>query len=318
MQKGLHVYVEKPMASTIEEAVAMRDAARKYGVATQVGNQGHSDESVRRFAEYLAAGALGEVKDVWCWTDRVNAYAVEPPVAPLPPGFNWKAYLGAAKGIDAYRETMHPHGWHAWHGLGNGSIGNMATHIFDPFMWGMELGAPKSVELVECIPGGKGSWDVSSEFRWEFPANAKRGPVTVHWFDGIKPGIPVDAEHVKMNDCVIDTKWANRPPVVVEAEKKYGVDFGRSGGAIVCDKGVMRIGSGSGLVFTPNSFQKELGAVPKIFPREKHMTHMKDFFTAARGGRPAVCNFDYSEPLAKIVLSGNLASLAGKGKKIAL
>ena len=56
----------------------------------------------------------------------------------------------------------------------------------------------------------------------------------------------------------------------------------------------------------------------KIFPREKHMNHMKDFFTAARGGRPAVCNFDYSDPLARIVLSGNLASLAGKGKKIAL
>ena len=318
MQKGLHVYVEKPMASTLEEAAAMRAAARKYGVATQVGNQGHSDEGVRRFAEYLAAGALGEVKDVWCWTDRVNAYAVEPPVAPLPPGFNWKAYLGDAKGIDAYRETMHPHGWHAWHGLGNGSIGNMATHIFDPFMWGLELGAPKSVELVDGIPGGKGSWDVSSEFRWEFAANAKRGPITVHWFDGIKPGIPVDEEHVKMNDCVRDIKWANRPPVVVEAERKYGVDFGRSGGAVVCEKGVMRIGSGGGLLFAPTSFQKELGSVPKIFQRERHMTHMKDFFTAARGGRPAVCNFDYSEPLAKIVLSGNLASLAGKGRRIEL
>ena len=84
MEKGLHVYVEKPMASTIEEVGAMRAAAHKYGVATQVGNQGHSDEGVRRFAEYLAAGALGDVKDVLCWTDRVNAYAVEPPPAALP------------------------------------------------------------------------------------------------------------------------------------------------------------------------------------------------------------------------------------------
>jgi hypothetical protein len=71
-------------------------------------------------------------------------------------------------------------------------------------------------------------------------------------------------------------------------------------------------------VFAPTSIRKSLGDVPKIFPREKHMDHMKDFFVAARGGRPAVCNFNYSEPLAKIVLSGNLASLAGKGKKIAL
>jgi len=318
MEKGLHVYVEKPMASTIEEAVAMRDAARKYGVATQVGNQGHNDEAVRRFAEYLASGVLGEIKDIWCWTDRVNAYSVEPAVAVPPPGFNWKAYLGGAKGVDSYRETMHPHGWHAWRGLGNGSIGNMATHIFDPFMWGMDLCAPKSVQLVKCIPGGRGSWEVSSEFRWEFPANGRRGPVALHWFDGIKPGVPIDDEHVKMNDCVRDVKWANRPPVVDELEKRHSVDFGRSGGVVVCGNGAMRIGSGGGLMFAPTSFQKELGDVPKIFTREKHMTHMKDFFVAARGGRPAACNFDYSLPLAKIVLSGNMASLAGEGKRVDL
>ena len=317
MEKGLHVYVEKPMAFSVDEAKAMRAAARKHGVATQVGNQGHNDEGVRRFAEYLAAGALGEIHDIWCWTNRVNAYAVEPPVTALPPGFNWDAYRGSAKDIE-YRETMHPHGWHAWHALGNGSIGNMATHLFDPFMWGMDLGAPKNVELVNCIPGGKGSWDVSSEFRWEFAATAKHGPLTMHWFDGVKPGVPVDEEHVRMNDQVRDLKWANRPQVVLELEEKYGVNLGESGGLVVGANGAMRIGSGGGLVFAPASFQKELGSVPKIFPREKHMTHMKDFFTAARGGRPAVCNFDYSEPLAEIVLSGNLASLAGKGKKIAL
>ena len=312
MEKGLHVYVEKPMAFSIDEAKEMLAASRKYGVATQVGNQGHSDEGVRRFAEYLAAGALGDVRDVWCWTDRVNAYAKEPPKAALPPGFNWKAYRGSAN--VEYRETMHPHGWHAWHAIGNGSIGNMGTHIFDPFVWGLGLGAPTSVELVDRIPGGNGSWDVSSELRWEFPATAKRGPVTIHWFDGVKHGVPVDEEHVKMNDCVRDVKWANKPPVVLEFERRHGVDFGRTGGVVVGANGAMRIGSGGGLMFAPTSFQKELGAVPKIFPREKHMTHMKDFFAAARGIRPAVCNFDYSEPLAEIVLSGNLASLAGKGK----
>ena len=316
MEKGLHVYVEKPMAFSIDEARAMRDAARKYGVATQVGNQGHSDEGVRRFAEYLAAGALGDVRDVWCWTDRVNAYAKVPPLAAPPPGFNWDAYRGTAK--VEFRETMHPHGWHAWRAIGNGSIGNMATHIFDPFVWGLGLGAPESVELVDHMPGGEGSWDVSSVLRWEFPAKGKRGPVTVHWFDGVGPGVPVDEEHVKMNDCVRDLKWVNRPPIVAELERRYDVELGRTGGIVVGANGVMRIGSGGGFLFAPSTFQKELGDVPKIFPREKHMTHMKDFFVAARGGRPAVCNFEYSTPLAEIVLSGNLASCAGKGRKLTL
>ena len=316
MEKGLHVYVEKPMAFSIEEAKVMRETARKYGVATQVGNQGHNDEGVRRFAEYLAAGALGRISDIWCWTDRVNAYAVKPPVAAIPKGFNWEAYRGTAK--VEYRETMHPHGWHAWHALGNGSIGNMATHIFDPFMWGLGLGAPKNVEMVENIPGGEGSWDVSTRFRWEFEGGSKHGPVTMHWFDGVKPGVAPDKTHIGSNDQVRESQWANRPPVVEELEKKYGVKLGATGGVVVGENGAMRIGSGGGLVFAPTSFKKQLGDVPKIFPREKHMTHMKDFFIAARGGRPAVCNFDYSEPLARIVLSGNLASLAGKGKKISL
>ena len=74
-----------------------------------------------------------------------------------------------------------------------------------------------------------------------------------------------------------------------QLEKKYGVKLGRTGGVVVGENGAMRIGSGGGLVFAPTSFKKQLGDVPKIFPREKHMTHMKDFFVAARGGRPAVC-----------------------------
>ena len=121
-----------------------------------------------------------------------------------------------------------------------------------------------------------------------------------------------------MNDQVRDIKWANRPPIVLEIERKHGVSMGESGGLVAGAEGAMRIGSGSGLVFAPAAFRKSLGDVPKVFPREKHMTHMKDFFTAARGGRPAVCNFDYSEPLAEIVLSGNLASLSGRGKSIPL
>lgn len=317
MQKGIHVYVEKPMAFSFADAEAMKIAARKYGVATQVGNQGHNNEQTRIFAEYLASGVLGEIKDIWCWTDRVNAYASKPPVISVPKGFNWEAYRGPAKNIE-YRETMHPHGWHAWHEIGNGSIGNMATHIFDPFMWGLDLGAPKSVEMIDNTPGGDGSWDISSTFQWEFPATDKRGAIRMHWFDGLKPGLAYDSKYIGSNDQINESRWANRPPIVEELEKKYGVDLGATGGVVVGKDGALRIGSCGGLNFAPLSFKKKLGPIPKIFPREKHMDHMKDFFVAARGGRPAACNFEYSEPLAKIVLSGNLASLAGKGKKIAL
>ena len=75
----------------------------------------------------------------------------------------------------------------------------------------------------------------------------------------MKPGVPVDDVHVKAHDTVRDLKWVNRPPVVEELERKYGVDFGATGGVVVGANGAMRIGSGSGLMFAPTSYQKELG-----------------------------------------------------------
>ena len=165
MSKGLHVYVEKPMALTIEEVRIMHAAARRYGVVTQVGNHGHSEEGMRRLVEYIAAGRIGQVHDVYCYDDRLNAMRYRPPSVTPPKGMDWDLWCGPAPVCGYYAPTddhggMHPHDWHAWIGYGNGSIGNMGTHIIDPVFWALRLGEvhPESVVAEDVENGCDGSW----------------------------------------------------------------------------------------------------------------------------------------------------------------
>ena len=144
MREGLHVYVEKPMALTVSEVKLMRAAAKKYGVIGQVGNHGHSEEGMRRLVEYIRAGAIGQVREVWSFDDRLNAMLERPPKAMPPAGMDWDAWCGPAPvcdyyAPDAHHNGMHPHDWHDWIGYGNGSIGNMGTHIIDPVFWALAL-----------------------------------------------------------------------------------------------------------------------------------------------------------------------------------
>ena len=96
MRLGLHVYVEKPMALTVAEVKLMRAAARKYDVIGQVGNHGHSEEGMRRLVEYIRAGAIGQVREVWSFDDRLNAMLERPPKATPPAGMDWDAWCGPA------------------------------------------------------------------------------------------------------------------------------------------------------------------------------------------------------------------------------
>jgi len=319
MRLGLHVYVEKPMALTVNEVAVMHRVSRETGVVTQVGNHGHSEEGMRRLVEYIRAGAIGQVREVWSFDDRLNAMLQRPASAPPPAGMDWDAWCGPAPICDYYPATrdhmgMHPHDWHDWIGYGNGSIGNMGTHIIDPVFWALDLGSvnPVSVEAKRAEWGCPGSWTWSTELEWRYPARAGMDAVTLHWFDGVKPGIPYDREHVNNIGCCNKREYQHLPPIVTELEKKYGQSLGALGSIFVGEKGIIRVGAhGEGLVFGPKELYKQ--RPPKLFAREKGMDHQVDWLRAIRNPeRPCGCNFDYSAPLARTVLLGNAAPRAGK------
>ena len=143
MRRGIHVFVEKPMASTVAEAQLMGRLAKETGVVTQVGNFGHSTKAMRICVDAIKKGVIGEVRDVWCYDDRLNSMLERPPAAPPPKGMDWDSWCGPAPVCDYYapnedHDGLHPHDWHSWIGYGNGSIGNMGTHIMDAAFWALD------------------------------------------------------------------------------------------------------------------------------------------------------------------------------------
>ena len=156
MQAGKHVFCQKPLAHTVVEARRITEAARRYKVQTQMGNQGHSYESMRLLREWLDDGAIGNVTEVHAWTDRpvggdpwsdfaVHARPTDTP--PVPETLDWDLWLGPVP-FRPYHPDYHPMKWRAWLDFGTGALGDMGCHILDPAFWALELGAPTTVEAT--------------------------------------------------------------------------------------------------------------------------------------------------------------------------
>lgn len=314
MQHGIHVYVEKPLCYSLAEAWQMAEFSRKYKVATQMGNQGHCGEGIRRLCEYIWAGAIGNVTEVYSWTNRTNGgIGPRPPLEPPPPGLDWDSWIGPAPYRD-YHPDLHPHAWHGWHDFGNGSIGNMGCHVLDCPHWALKLGDPTSIELEEAFGGGEERYPLGARIRWDYPARGDMPPVKIYWYDGVRldPRKPMPA-------IVSGEKFKgtlNRPPLVAELEKKYNRQFGASGSLFVGDKGMMISGTyGEGTRIIPEEKHREFPLPPKTIPRVEGGPHA-DFFRACRDGKPACSNFATAARLTEMVLLGSLALRAGVGKRL--
>ena len=311
MKLGKNVYVEKPMAHSISEVRTLTAAAHQYKVVTQLGNQGHSGEGIRRLCEYIWAGAIGNVLETYSWapTGR-GGVGGRLPTKPVPDGLHWDEWIGPAAYRD-YHEELHPKLWRSWWEFGDGSVGDWGCHNLDGVFMALKLGAPTSVESLEQIGGSSERFPGCNVIRWNFPARGDMPPVKVHWYDGHR----IDPNKPRPEESEL-AAFQNRPPVVVELEKKYGRDLKNGGTIYIGDKGVMVTGNYCGS--------------PRILPEEKHRafrmpakqlprikgTHYTDFLRACKGGPAACSNFDYSGPLTEMVLLGCIATKAGVGKTV--
>ena len=141
MKMGKHVYCQKPLTHTVYEARMITEAAKKYNVQTQMGNQGRSSDEIRSLKEWIDDDAIGKVREVFAWTDRpvgghawdtfaVKAMSKEKP--PVPEGLDWNLWLGPAPYRD-YHPDYHPLSWRAWMDFGTGSMGAVSyTHLTLP------------------------------------------------------------------------------------------------------------------------------------------------------------------------------------------
>lgn len=195
MQLGKHVYTQKPLTHDIYEARVLTEAAKKYKVVTQMGNQGGSGDGVRRTQELIKAGLIGEVTKVECWTNR----PVWPQGLPTPSGkfdtpseLNWDLWIGPAKMID-YNPAYLPFNWRGWWAFGTGALGDMACHIMDPVFRCLPIDYPSDVEAsVATIwqemwndKANPDSCPPSSIIHLSYPRkdNPKK-TIKVSWYDG--------------------------------------------------------------------------------------------------------------------------------------
>lgn len=289
IKKGKHVYCEKPLTHSVYEARVVTEAARKAGVATQMGNQGHSGDAIRLTVEWLRDGAIGPVRGIHAWSSSgglewadMESRPKERP--PVPKTLDWDRWLGPAP-YRPYHPAYTPYNWRGWWDFGSGAIGDMACHNVDPAFWALNLGFPTSVEASstrlsnETVPAG-------ALYHYEFPARGDMPAVFMKWYDG---GL-----------------MPPRPPELEEGRR-----MGGDGIYFVGDEGIIICGGWGGSPrIIPESKMKAYKRPPKTITRVRG--HWEDWIDACKGGSPASSNFDYAGPLTEMVLLGNVALRTGK------
>ncbi len=144
MQLGKHVYVQKPLTHDIYEARMLTEAAIKYKLVTQMGNQGSSGDGVRQLMEWYNAGVIGEVTDVHIWTDRPvwpQGIAWPTQKAKIPKDLDWDLWLGTAPKKE-FIENLVPFNWRGWWDYGTGALGDMGCHLIEAPFRVLDLGYP--------------------------------------------------------------------------------------------------------------------------------------------------------------------------------
>lgn len=286
MRAGKHVYVEKPMAHTIEEARLMTRVARETGVVTQMGNNGHAGEGLRLTREWLQAGAIGPVREIHCWSDRPGTFwkqdlprPTEQP--PVPEELDWNLWLGAAP-VRPYHPVYHPRAWRGWFDFGTGALGDMAIHNMDPAFYALDLDPPVAVraETSPLRPESFPAWEIIT---YEFAAKGDRPAVKLLWYDGGKmPPRPADFdEGIKLDD--------------------NGIYF-------VGEKGTMQCGGWSGMPrLFPRKLREQFVKPAKTIARSPG--HRIEWIQACKARKPddAKAGFAYSGIFTEALLVGNLA-----------
>jgi predicted dehydrogenase len=290
LELGKHVYCEKPLTHSIDEARLLAETAARHKVATQMGNAGHSSEGTRRVVEAIRGGAIGPVREVHAWTNRpIWPQAIDRPSErpPVPSMLDWDLWLGPAP-ERPYHPAYHPFKWRGWWDFGTGALGDMGCHIIDAAFWALDLRDPQSVEAesppVQSHPETAPAWSI---VRYEFPARGERSPVKLFWYDGGKvPPLELFNGHNPAKDS--------------------------SGSIFVGEKGRLLVQRDRGRSYRLLPERDFAGYEPPKPTIPRSPGHHAEWIEACKTDKPTGTSFDYSGPLTELVLLGNVALRAGR------
>jgi predicted dehydrogenase len=284
MQLGKHVFCQKPLTHTVHEARQMRRAAEKYGVVTQMCNQGQSSAAYRTAVKLVQDGTIGKVKEVHSWQSGPMRWLLvdeRPPGAdPVPEGLQWDDWLGVAAPRPYKREIYHPNRWRAWQEFSNGQLGDFGCHILDPVVMALGLAAPVSIR-AEAPPLPREVWTKWCRIHYEFAGTERTAGdvLKLTWNDG----------------------EGHYPPRE----------------ALRLPEGLKLPGAGSVLVGEKGSVLVPHIAPPRLFPEEKFagfaietvpaVDHFVTWADACHGVGRTTSPFTYGGPLTETVLLGSIA-----------
>ena len=304
MKAGKHVYCQKPLTHGIWEARMMTKLGRQSGVKTQMGNQAHANDHMRRCIELIRAGVIGKVKEIHAWTNRPiwpQGFAAPPEKEPVPAGVDWEQWVGPAPWVD-YSPRIAPFSWRGWWNYGTGALGDMACHIMDLGYWAMNPGAPTRVQAEQ-----NGATDLSppinSIITWDFGPSefsAKDG-FKYHWYDGY-----VDAKFDRASWTLVKNSNEYNHP---SEEVLEGMDFSQFGSVVIGEQGK--------LFFHRAKNNWVLKASPSVdgfqwpepsLPRASNEDNYQEWYDAVRGDiDQGESNFDLAGPMTETILLGVLA-----------
>jgi predicted dehydrogenase len=291
MRQGKHTYCEKPLTHNVWEARQIARLAKETGLATQMGNQGHSGDGIRQTCEIIWAGALGDVREVQAWTSatRWNKKNLggRPPAEPIPKGVNWDLWLGPRE-TRPYSSQYNPVTWRDFWDFGTAPIGDFFCHNFDPALWSLDLREPLSIEASGV--GGIDSYiaPFGGIYTYRFGPRGKMPPVTFTWYEGgLMPPRPEG----------------------LEEDDQLGADG--NGILFIGDKGLLTCPGWAGRpVLLPGSKDEAYKRPAPTLPRSKG--HHRDWLDACKGGPPPSARFEYGAALTEIGLLGLVAMRSRK------
>ncbi|HZZ78604.1 MAG TPA: Gfo/Idh/MocA family oxidoreductase [Gemmataceae bacterium] len=282
MQRGLHVYTQKPLTQTIYESRRLKRVAADRKLITQMGIQIHSHQVHRQVVAMIQGGAIGKVREVHSWSNKTWGDRAARPdrTDPVPANFSWDQWLGVAADRPFIGNGYyHPGNWRKRLDFGTGTFGDMGCHILDPVFASLSLTAPTTVR-AEAGAVTAHNWGLDCQVRYTFPGTKVTADnLTLFWYDG-----------------------AARPPRDVQ---------NRIGNRKLSDQGSIYIGS-DGVLYSPYI------AAPILLPEEKFRdyqrpnpgaeNHYLQFVEAIRGNGRTSAPFDFSANLTESVLLGCLST----------
>lgn len=317
LSHGKHIFIQKPLTNTLWENRQLHLGARKKKVITQMGNQGHTYEDNRVVKEWIAAGAIGKVKEVHVWTNRPiwpqGKSAIITP-SPVPDTLDWEHWLAGTPDAP-YSPTIHPFKWRGFLEYGAGAFGDMGCHLIDAPSMSLGLGVPSFVTATQVDDLTDIAWPTGSIVKMEFPNNS-HGNVTLTWYEGKRPD---------------GTPYLPDFPEIVDLKEAFKNEKNPEKSGTVSPGGWFIVGT-EGIIFNKNDQAKD----PQIWPRKRREEFLakptakteprsiapgnpqQEWAESIKLGKEQADagHFDYSSPLTELTLIGGLA-MRFPGKRLA-